>query len=473
VSVPEDQGIDSQQLAAIFDAVQAKHIPIHSLTVIRNGFVVLDADFYPYSSATVHDLASMTKSVVATLVGIAVDRGVLKVDQPVLDFFPGRTFANTDDRKRHLRVEHLLTMTSGLCANTVRGEQQLDEQRRSGDWVQFALDRPLVSDPGERFAYCSEASNVLSAVLTRATGMTAEAFARRYLYQPLGITNVIWPNDPRGNSHGWGDTYMLPADMAKLGYLYLQDGMWAGRQIVSSGFIHDATRRHVRASPAEGYGYKWWLTSPPERFEARGRGGQRIIVIPSQQVVIVITGTARFEPGDIGAPLLSSIQANRPLPRNPGAYRALVQKTAEARLPPTPAPVNSLPPRAESVSGKTIVLDDNPYGLKTIRLTFDKANRRGAIRYSYFEPMNRRGDTVESPFRLDGVYAMSNTSLIHRLPTAARGQWTGADDFEVELNMAGFNHIFRLHFHFGEERQALKFVDEGLFNADLTGQFAR
>jgi CubicO group peptidase (beta-lactamase class C family) len=466
-SQPEDQGVDSQQLVAVFDAVRSKHLPIHSLLVIRNGVAVLDADFYPYSKNTPHDLASMTKSVIATLVGIAIDRGQIRLDQRVLEFFPGRTFANTDDRKRRLTVEHLLTMTSGICPNGARGEQQLEEQRRSGDWVRFVLNRPLVDEPGTRFAYCSEGSNLLSAILTRATGMTAEAYARKYLYPPLGISNVIWPKNPQGDSNGWGDTYMLPTDIAKIGYLFLKNGSWNGRQVLSNAFVTDATRRHVAVSATEGYGYKWWLASGPERFEARGRGGQRLIVIPSQQVVIVITGTTSFEPADIGGPLLGSIRSDAPLPRNPDAYDALMRKAAEARQAPAPQSVRPLPARAGRISGRTFTFADNPYGMKNVRLTFDRDGRSGAIRYSYVEPMNRHAGTSDSVFRLDGVYAMSNSSLIHRLPTGARGRWTSDDDFEVELNMAGFNHVFRFRFDFTEDRPAIRLVDDGMFDAVL------
>jgi len=465
-SIPEDQGVDSKQLAAIFDLVRNRQIPVHSVLIVRNGRAVLDADFYPYSKETVHDLASMTKSVVATLAGIAIDRGLLRLDQRVLDFFPDHTFANVDDRKRRITVEHLLTMTSGLCESSALDEPLLNAQRRTSDWVQFTLDRPLSAEPGERFAYCSQGSNVLSAVLTRATRMNAEAFARRYLYKPLGIRRVIWPTDPQGNSHGWGDTYMLPEDMAKIGQLYLQDGLWNGRRVVSSGFIHEATRQHVAATPAYGYGYKWWLTAPPDRYEARGRGGQRIVVIPSLNAVIVMTGTARFEPGDIGAIALPAFKADRPLPRNVDAYRMLMNKVVEARRSPPTTSLTPLPTRAREVSGKTFSVSENPYGLRTVRLTFTDDDR-GVVRYSLAEPMNRQNATLDTPFRMDGVYAMSNTSLVHKLPVGTRGRWTTAEDFDLEINMAGFNHIMRFVFHFGAPQPVMQLIDQSLYDATL------
>lgn len=467
-ATPEEQGINSRGLAAIFDSVKTKHISVHSITLIRNGYVVLDAYFYPFSEGTLHDLASVTKSVTSTLIGIAIDKDYIKnINQKVLEFFPDRTFSDVDNQKQNLTIKHLLTMTSGFCENGQNGEEQLTRQRLSGDWVQYILDQPLVSEPGKKFAYCSCASNLLSAILTRATGMTAEKFARKYLYSHLGITKVIWPKDPQGNGYGWGDTYMLPTDMAKLGYLFLKEGVWEGRQVVSSDWIHRATGNQVVVTQDDRYGYNWWLRSSPERYEARGRGGQRIVVIPSKQVVLVLTGTADFEPGDIGSLLLPAIQSDKPLPKDQESYDILLQKVTEAHSSPLKNRVDSLPECAQKISGKTMFLETNPYGIKTIRLTFDENNETGTIRYAYSEPLNRQKGTLESPFGLDGVYRISNTSIVHNLPVGARGQWKDDNDFELELNMAGFNHIFLFHFHFGPESLFLRLIDKKITELNL------
>lgn len=467
-STPEEQSIDSRKLAIIFDSVKTRYISVHSITLIRNGYVVLDAYFYPYKKGTLHDVASVTKSITSTLIGIAIDKGyIMNINQKVLDFFPDQTISNIDDQKGNLTIKHLLTMTSGFCENGLKGEEQLTQQRLSGNWVQYILNEQLVSEPGEKFAYCSCASNLLSASLTQATGMTAERFAKKYLYNKLDITRVIWPRDPQGNSNGWGDTYMLPIDMAKIGYLFLKEGVWKGKQIVSSEWIHSATSNQVVVSQDDKYGYNWWLRNSPERYEARGRGGQRIVVIPSQQVVLVMTGTADFEPGDIGSLLLPAIQTDKPLSINQQAYNLLMQKVAEAQCPPPKSRVTPLPKCAQEISGKTIFLETNPYGIKTILLTFDENREIGTIRYSYYEPLNRQKGTLESPFSLDGVYRMSNTSLVHNLQVGARGQWTSDNDFELELNMTGFNHVFLFKFHFGVEQLTIRLIDEELVDLNV------
>jgi CubicO group peptidase (beta-lactamase class C family) len=467
-SSPEAQGIDSGQLAVLFDAVKAKRIPVHSIIVVRNGYLVLEAYFYPFAKGTVHDLASMTKSVLSTLVGIAIDQGRIKsVDQPVLDFFPNRGSPSMDGRWRRLTIRHLLTMTSGFCKDAQSGEQQLTRMRLTEDWVQFLLDSPFVSDPGERFAYCSCASNLLSAVLTRASGMNARAFASRYLYGPLGIREVIWPEDPQGNSTGWGDSYLLPSDMAKLGYLFLRQGVWNGRQILSPHWIREATQSQVRVSEEEDYGYKWWIPKRlPGGFEAHGRGGQRIVVLPSKQLVVVLAGIGQFDPSQIGAPLVPAIRSDEPLPDNPAARRLLSERIREAARPPQKQPVPPLPELARKISGRTLRFQENPYGLKTMQLLFS-AGDTGTAKYSFYEPMNRQGGTRESPFGLDGVYRISNTSLLYNLPVAARGEWIDPRQFDLELHMAGFNHLFRFRFQFAADLVSVRMLDDGVGEFNL------
>ena len=185
-ATPESQGIDSDALAGIFDAVREQRAAVHSLLVVRNGRLVLEAYFYPYSGTTVHDVASVTKSITATLTGIAIDRGDLAgVDARVLaDLFPA---AGRDARKDRVTVEHLLTMTAGLQCRSEDAEATLRDMQQSGDWVRFMLELPMAHEPGTRFVYCSGGTHLLSAIITRATRLSALEFARQVLFEPLGI----------------------------------------------------------------------------------------------------------------------------------------------------------------------------------------------------------------------------------------------------------------------------------------------
>lgn len=467
-STPEAQGLDSRQLIAIFDTVKQRNISIHSLLVVRNGRLVLDTTFSPYIAGTVHDLASVTKSITSTLIGIAIDKGyITSVDARVLDFFPERRFANVDSRKRALTLRHLLTMTSGLCSDFSTGEAQNENVRRSNDWVQTILDAPLVSDPGTRFAYCSAASNLLSAILTRATGMSAEEFAKRHLLVPLGITTYVWPGDGHGISNGWGDCFLLPHDMAKLGYLFLNNGAWDGKQVVSTAWVREATRTHVQTGTDETYGYKWWIIPSLGLYEGRGRGGQRITILPAKNLVVVMNGTGNFEPGDIGALLLPALKSDEPLPGNPDAYRELQRKVVEAARLPDSRQASSIPETARKISAKTFVCSPNTIGLQTLQFEFT-GNDSGALRYTYYDPLNHEHGDYKLTFGLDGVYRISDGSRFH-LPVAARGSWKNNTDFELELHMTGNNHLYRMHLHFVGIQLRLHMTDEGLGETVVEG----
>jgi CubicO group peptidase (beta-lactamase class C family) len=215
-TTPEEQGLDSAKLADALLAMQQKVPDIHSFLLIRDGKVVVDASFYPYDGSTPHDLASVTKSVMTTLIGIAADQGKLRLDQPVLSFLPDRTIANRDSRKERITVAQLASMTSGFDCVGEPDEPTLAAMQASDDWVQFTLDLPMVAEPGSRWEYCSPGMHLLSAILTKATGMTALDFAWANLFGPLAMREVIWPADPQGITHGWGDLHLHPRDAADL-----------------------------------------------------------------------------------------------------------------------------------------------------------------------------------------------------------------------------------------------------------------
>ena len=226
-STPEEQGFDSAKLA---EAVQTMRdtTKIHSLMIIRNSAVLLEAYFYPYDEGTVHELASVTKSVITTLIGIAVDQGKLSLDQRMISLFPNRTIANQGLFKGFVKVKHLASMSSGLDCSSANDEETLDEMSLSPDWVQFTLDLKVNHIPGTHYEYCSPGMHLLSAILQEATGMTALEFAQVNLFEPLGIQDVIWDLDPQGYNDGWAGLYLHPRDVAKLGYLMLHHGQWEG-----------------------------------------------------------------------------------------------------------------------------------------------------------------------------------------------------------------------------------------------------
>jgi len=436
-STPEEQGMDSAKLAEMIDYLQGQtSFSIHSLLIIRNGYVVTDAYFYPFAQGSLHDIASDTKSIMSTLVGIAIDQGYIEsVRQPVLDFFPERTVANLDANKEAMTLEDLLTMRSGFECIHQPTEVTLDQMMASSDWVQFALDLPMAAEPGTRFVYCSPNVHILSAIIQETTGMTALAFAQEHLFGPLGISDVIWPPDPQGHNWGWGDIKLAPHDMAKLGYLYLNEGLWDGQQVLSSAWVKAATSSQQHAT--NGYGYLWWLKpGPPDIYFADGRGGQRISVLPEQNMVVVTTGGGGRDSDGVleklsTAHIIPSVESATPLPVNLDAVTALESKIQDAAAPVhfQPEPVPSLPEIAPSVSGQTYVLDPNPAGLLSVSPAFPE-EAEALLGLSFID-----GNQIEWLIGLDNVFRFSPGR--YGLLAAAKGWWESDNVFVVHLDEIG------------------------------------
>src|SRR5215470_17127973 len=220
-ATPESQGLDSAVLAEALDYIRARGIPVHSFLVVRNGIIVLEAYFWPYQGSEVHDVASVTKSFTSAAVGIAIEKGLIRVHDRVLSVLP-----------------------QSRC-DSEGGEKALGAMRRSNDWAAFALALPMRADPGSQFAYCSCNNHLLSSLLTAATGESLLQLAQKNLFQPIGIEDVIWPPDPNGLTHGWGDLHLHPRDMARFGLLYLHQGKWGDVQVLPETWVRESSSESV------------------------------------------------------------------------------------------------------------------------------------------------------------------------------------------------------------------------------------
>lgn len=299
-STPEAQGMDSGTLIRMLENIKedpyAKTMieegrSVESITVIRNGYLVVDGYLHPYDKTLKHSIYSCTKSIVSALVGIAIDKGYIKdVNQPLSSFFPEKT-AHLDAQKTGITLEHLLTMSSGLETQDSYQYQWkgLGGMINSPDWIQFVLDLPLAAEPGKQFEYSNLSSYLLAAILHKTTKMPVLAFARQHLFGPLGIEDVKWKADPNGIYAGWGSMMLMPRDMAKIGLLYLNHGKWDGKQIVPRAWVETSTKHHMDANLFSGYGYQWWVEKE-DYYAAVGYQGQFIFVVPSKKLVVVFTG---------------------------------------------------------------------------------------------------------------------------------------------------------------------------------------
>jgi CubicO group peptidase (beta-lactamase class C family) len=445
-STPEEQGFDSAKLAEALLTMREQNIYIHSLLIIRNGAVVVDAYFYPYDGTTVHDQASVTKSVMTTLIAIAADQGKLQLDQPMVSYFPERTIVNLDARKESITVRHLASMSSGLNCTSERDEATLNEMMASPDWVQFTLDRKAVWEPGTHFVYCSPGMHVLSAILQHATGITALDFAHQNLFEPLGIRDVIWSTDPQGYNRGSADLYLHPHDMAKIGYLWLNKGQWEGKQIISRDWVEDSVRAQIDTGDDDDYGYGWWVsTDDPVSYSAIGRGGQRIIVVPAWDLIVVTTGGG-FNFDEIEPLLIPTIvDLDHELPANPAGMVQLEAALNTISQPPAPLPVASLPEKAREISGKTVTFEPNPLELENMRLEFYDSDE--AIIYLTFSDS---GQQPPWPIGLDGVYRLFPGE--YNLLRGQRGYWADAQIFVLEYDEIANNGHITLRMRFEGDR---------------------
>lgn len=277
------------RLAGVY--ARAAELPrLRSLLVQHRGRLVGERYFHGATAARRANVKSASKSVVAALVGIAIAEGKLRgLDQPIAELLPAEA-RTLDARKRAITVGDLLTMRAGLESTSFGNYGSWVSSRH---WVRDALRRPLVAEPGGPMIYSTGSTHLLSAILTRATGMSTYRYAESRLARPLGIALRPWMRDPQGIFFGGNDMYLTPREMARLGTLYLSGGTAPdGRRLLPRAWV-DSTWVARGTSPWNGhrYGYGWWIRESrgvPVLF-AWGYGGQYIFVVPSRELVVVTT----------------------------------------------------------------------------------------------------------------------------------------------------------------------------------------
>ncbi|GAP17898.1 serine hydrolase domain-containing protein, partial [Levilinea saccharolytica] len=288
-SAPEDQGMDSNLLEAMGAAVPNQYPHIRSLLVFRHDTIVYERYYKGLTADSLHEVASITKSITSALIGIALHRGDLQsLEQPIAPFFPEEAAA-ADPRFQRITLRHLLELTAGFEWEDTR----LWMWSNDPNPTRYTFQLPIVTEPGEKFNYNTPAVHLLSAVLTRATGLTEQEYADQHLFGPLGITQYQWPKDPQGYSMGGNSLSLRTRDLARFGSLYLHQGSWHGQQLVPADWVNLSTQVHTPGGYPENlpYGYLWWVepdTVPPAYFAA-GFGGQFIYIIPSLDLVAVLT----------------------------------------------------------------------------------------------------------------------------------------------------------------------------------------
>ena len=294
-SAPEAQGLDSSIFEKAFQ--EAEKLPyIYSLLVVKNGYLIAERYFHLQDKYDANNVYSVSKSFTSALVGIAFRENYLQsLEQKMLDFFPEYVTSDLDPRKYEITIKHLLTMRAGFDFD--ESEEDWNQYWNSPNWIRYAIELPLRYDPGEIFHYSTPQTNLLSGIITKTSGMSTREFAEKYLFTPLNISIRSWHQDPQGYYTGGHEMFYTPRDMARFGYLYLNNGLIDGIQIVPEEWVKDSIEYDSRFESdwgpmtERGYGYKWWLgrIHDYDFFHASGMGGQYIVNIPELNMVIVTT----------------------------------------------------------------------------------------------------------------------------------------------------------------------------------------
>lgn len=291
VSSPSSAGLDQQTLDSAY--LKARELGfVDAILVIKDGSLVAEEYYNGYNVNTAHQLWSDTKSFMSVLIGIAVDDGLIEnIDKKIMDYFPEYSYEGMDSRFYDITIRHLLTMRMGIDNE----EDNLIPVVQTNDWIRGTFNLPLIFNPGQYFCYNSLETHLLSAILTKVSGKSAQEFADKNLTGQMGIEIAEWRADALGYSTGGYDIFMKPRDMAVLGYMYLNDGMINNTHIVSKEWV-DASLTRTWATNSKkwgpltdyNYGYLWWLgkMNGYDLFMALGMGGQYIINFPIDLIVV-------------------------------------------------------------------------------------------------------------------------------------------------------------------------------------------
>lgn len=377
-SIPEAEGVTSESIISFLKGIEAGPHEFQSFVYLRHGKIIAEGWWDPYKPELKHTLYSASKSFTSTAIGFAVTEKRLKVTDKVISFFPEYLPSTVSPNLADMEVRDLLFMSAGQSPEPTRTITANDT-----NWVKAFLSQPVVNDPGTIFLYNSMATYMLSAIVQKVTGEKVKDYLTPRLFEPLGISDFDWETDPMGiNTGGWG-LRLRTEDMAKFGQLYLQKGMWKGRQILPSEWIAEATTSKIDQMGGavktardssddwlQGYCYQFWRSKNNYGFRADGAFGQYIIVLPEKDAVVAITAESFQNQKELDLVWNNLIPGmkDEKLPDNAASDQTLKEMLAGLKLP---VKVNDIDSQLKKkISGKTYAFAPNADNLTSMHFEF-------------------------------------------------------------------------------------------------------
>ena len=445
-STPAAEGISTQAVINMMDSLMAlPECDIHHVMVMRHGKVVAELHPTPFRAEDSHTLYSASKTFVSLAVGCAIDDNLLRLDDRVMTFFPDKRTNRVSDNMAAMTVRDLLMMASGVKPDwTMRNN--------SMDWVKDWLAKPVDDAPGSLFQYDSMCTFMLSAIVQRVTGHTTLEYLEQKLFTPMHITVADWETSPDGiNTGGWG-LRVQAETMAKLGVLLLNKGQWEGQQLISADYVEAACSRLIDGGAKEtvpatdgnqGYGYQVWQSKWPGSFRADGAMGQYTVVVPQEELVVVILGMKLYGHEELACIWNQLMPGLKTEPLQP-------EKKLQKKLDNLCAKASLKLPQGKSTSKEygyamsmRIILDPNQRGLKEIILSSsldDKSHFLNIVRDDGTQDSFRLGYGKWSYSQLEGfpVYSIKAINRMqgfsHGFDAAAAYAWTSPSTLEVKVH---------------------------------------
>lgn len=425
-SSPEAQGVSSASILAFLDEVAAAGLELHSFMLMRNRHVVAEGWWWPYRADRIHITHSLTKSVTAVAVGLAIDEGRFGLQDKVASFYPEFVPANASANLRAMTVEDLLTMRCGHDKET-SGSVWRPIQT---SWVAEFFKIPVVHQPGTHFQYTSAASYMLSAIISKTTGQSMADYLKPRFFEPMGVDRWRWDTSPGGISPGGNGLSWNTAASLKLGAVHAQMGEWNGKRVLSEKWVKAATIQHAEGDEDGPYGYQWWI-GPDGAYYALGLFAQMTVVFPQHNATLAvfsaIKGSSKLKPL-IWKHFPSAFSAAA-LPASATAA-SLAKRTAELNLLPPLTKTDS--PWAAKIDGKRIAIQANDQSVKSVAFEF-------ADSVCTYRMSDAEGDhqiTAGLAEYLEQLTSMTGNRLHHeyrpkRQPVIAGARWLAPDRLEM------------------------------------------